>query len=54
VGLEESLRRGWIQPDEEVVLQLTGSGFKDVRSALRAARQPTVVRTLEDVARALV
>lgn len=53
VGLEEGARQGWIQRDEEVVLQLTGSGFKDVRSALRAADQPIPVRTVDEVARAL-
>ena len=49
VGLVKARQRSLIGPDEEVVLQLTGSGFKDVRSALRAAGQPIPVRALADV-----
>jgi threonine synthase len=36
VGLLKARRLGAIHADEEVVLQLTGSGLKDVRSALAA------------------
>jgi threonine synthase len=36
VGLLKARRLGFIHDDEEVVLQLTGSGLKDVRSALAA------------------
>jgi len=49
VGLVKARQMGLIAPDEEVVLQLTGSGFKDIRSALRAAGQPIPVRSLADV-----
>lgn len=36
VGLARARQAGAIQPDDEVVLQLTGSGLKDVKSALQA------------------
>ena len=36
VGLHKARQMGGIRDDEEVVLQLTGSGLKDVRSALSA------------------
>jgi len=36
VGLRKALQLGAIQGDDEVVLQLTGSGLKDVKSALAA------------------
>ena len=36
VGLLKAHQMGFIHDDEEVVLQLTGSGLKDVRSALAA------------------
>jgi threonine synthase len=36
VGLRKARQMGVIRDDEEVVLQLTGSGLKDVRSALSA------------------
>jgi threonine synthase len=35
-GLPKALANGWIHTHDEVVLQLTGSGLKDVRSALSA------------------
>jgi threonine synthase len=37
VGLRKAVQLGAIHPDDEVVLQLTGSGLKDTRSALAAA-----------------
>lgn len=49
VGLLKGRRMGAIGSDEEVVLQLTGSGFKDVGAALRAAGQPTIVESLADI-----
>jgi threonine synthase len=49
VGLTKSRASGLIRPDDEVVLQLTGSGLKDTRSALRAAGKPTIVESLDDV-----
>ncbi|MCL6512434.1 MAG: threonine synthase [Anaerolineae bacterium] len=49
VGLLKGRSMGVIGSDEEVVLQLTGSGFKDVRSALRAAGKPISVESLADI-----
>ena len=42
-GLAEAVDRGWIDPDERVVLLLTGSGLKDVASAMRTVPQPPVI-----------
>ncbi|MCS7059761.1 MAG: threonine synthase [Anaerolineae bacterium] len=53
VGLVKASRSGIIRPDEEVVLQLTGSGLKDVKSALyaRAGRLIPIQPRIEDVRR---
>ena len=47
VGLVEARRAGFLRSSDEVVLQLTGSGFKDVRSAVRAAPQPHTITSLD-------
>ena len=49
VGLVKARRAGAIGPDDEVVLQLTGSGLKDTQSALRAAGKPRIVRSLDEI-----
>jgi threonine synthase len=49
VGLVKGRESGFIGDDDEVVLQLTGSGLKDTRSALRAAGRPIIVESLADV-----
>ena len=49
VGLLKARRAGAIGADDEVVLQITGSGLKDTQSALRAAGKPTLVRSLDDI-----
>ncbi len=51
VGLIKARAAGWINPDDEVVLQLTGSGLKDTRSALLASGKAAIVKTLEDIDR---
>lgn len=48
-GLVKARRAEIIRAEDEVVLQLTGSGLKDVRSALRAAGEPTIVESLSDI-----
>jgi threonine synthase len=48
-GLIHARNNGMIGANDEVVLQLTGSGLKDTRSALRAAGQPIMVSSLDDV-----
>ncbi|MDW8395664.1 MAG: threonine synthase [Anaerolineae bacterium] len=50
VGLTEALDCGLVSSEEEIVLQLTGSGLKDVRSALRAAGQPRTITSLDEIA----
>jgi threonine synthase len=45
-GLRKALARGWIQPDEEVVLISTGSGLKSIPT-LEAARFPVVTSSAE-------
>ncbi len=51
VGLVKACRMGAIRSDDEVVLQLTGSGLKDVKSALRvsAGRLIHIQARIEDV-----
>ncbi len=49
VGLEKARRSGFIRGDDEVVLQLTGSGLKDTRSAALVDNKPVVIRSLDDV-----
>jgi threonine synthase len=49
VGLVKACAQGQITPHEEVVLQLTGSGFKDIKSAIAAVKPPQIIRTLEDI-----
>jgi threonine synthase len=51
VGLHTARAQGALAPHEEVVLQLTGSGFKDIKSAIAAVTPPRLVRTLDDVER---
>jgi threonine synthase len=53
-GLVQAARLGQVQPDERVVVLLTGSGLKDVRAAMQAAGEPTVIEpTLAALRRAL-
>jgi threonine synthase len=54
-GLVEAIEQGYVDSDEEVVVLVTGSGLKDVASAMKSAgRRPPVVRpSLDEVRRAL-
>ena len=53
-GLKALLAHGAIGLDERVVVLVTGSGLKDVASALRVAGEPTLIEPdLESVAREL-
>ena len=54
-GLIEAVRRGLVGRDDRVIVLATGSGLKDVASALRAVRkQPEIVEpTLSAVQRVL-
>ncbi len=49
VGLEKARRSGFIRGDDEVVLQLTGSGLKDTRSALLVGNKPNVIHSLDEL-----
>ena len=49
VGLEKARQLGAIGVDDEVVLQLTGSGLKDTKSAMRAVGRPMVIDSLDDL-----
>ena len=42
-GIEDLVADGTIQPDETVVLIVTGSGLKDVASALKVAGQAVTI-----------
>ncbi|MDY6877499.1 MAG: threonine synthase [Chloroflexota bacterium] len=54
-GLVKVVEQGLVAPDDKVVVLSTGSGLKDVASAMKAVGQPhTVAPDLEDVKRALV
>ena len=49
-GLEEAIRRGLVHPKDRAVVLATGSGLKDVASAMKAVGQPyTVDPDLEQV-----
>ena len=49
-GLVKAVRNGLIEPDDPVVVLNTGSGLKDVRSAMQAAGEaPIIEPTLEAV-----
>jgi threonine synthase len=49
VALVKARKQGIIRSNDEVVLQLTGSGFKDIKSALRATQKPIVIDSLDEV-----
>lgn len=42
-GLLKLLRQGLVQPDERIIVVITGSGLKDVESAIRAGGQPEFI-----------
>jgi len=53
-GLVEVVERGLVDADEHVVVLATGSGLKDVKSAIKAVRQPPIVSpNLADVQRVM-
>ncbi|MGQ9814820.1 MAG: threonine synthase, partial [Candidatus Roseilinea sp.] len=53
VGLVKARQAGAIQSSDEVALQLTGSGLKDIKSALQvsAGRLIQIRARIEDVSR---
>ena len=53
-GLVKAVERGLVDADERVVVLSTGSGLKDVASAMKAVGEPLVVSPdLADVRRAM-
>ena len=42
-GLAKVVQRGGIDPDERIVLLLTGSGLKDVAAAMSVVTAPPVI-----------
>jgi threonine synthase len=53
-GIEDLVGSGTIQPDETVVLIVTGNGLKDVASALKVVGQaPTIDPDVDAVMKAL-
>jgi threonine synthase len=45
---------GLVRPDETIVVMNTGNGLKDVKSALRAAGQATVIEPTLEAVKAVV
>jgi len=53
-GLLKALRQGLVNPEEKVVVLVTGNGLKDVASAMKAVGKPVVIEpTLEAVKKAI-
>jgi len=51
-GLAKLVREGRIDPDERIVVLVTGNGLKDVASAIKATGQPHLIKpTMEDLRR---
>ena len=42
-GLVKAVAQGMVSPDERVVVLLTGSGLKDIKSAMRTVPEPPIV-----------
>ncbi len=49
VGLVKARAAGVIGANDEVVLQLTGSGFKDIKSAVRVVAAPRTIGSLDEL-----
>jgi threonine synthase len=53
-GLVQAIEQGLVSPDERVVVLSTGSGLKDIKTAMKSVGEPVVVAPdLADVRRAL-
>jgi threonine synthase len=51
-GLRKMLREGRLDPDERIVVLITGNGLKDVASAIKATGRPHIIDpTMEDLRR---
>lgn len=53
-GLQKAVREGFIEPDDPVLVMLTGSGLKDVRAATMSVKAATIIQpSLDAVKRSL-
>jgi threonine synthase len=53
-GVVKALKQGIVSPDETIVTVLTGSGLKDVKSAMKTAGEPIIIEpTISEVKRYL-
>ena len=53
-GLVKAVEEGLVRTDEQVVVLATGSGLKDIATAIKSVGEPTIVAPeLADVRRAL-
>jgi len=53
-GLLKMLREGQVQPDERVVVLVTGNGLKDTETAIKAAGKPHTIEPTIEAVRAFV
>ncbi|HIC90063.1 MAG TPA: threonine synthase, partial [Anaerolineae bacterium] len=53
-GLQKMVREGQIEPDEQVVVLVTGNGLKDVSSAMKAAGEPHRINPTLEALRTLI
>ena len=48
-GLQKAVKEGFIEPDDPVLVMLTGSGLKDIRSATMSVEAATIIQPSLDV-----
>ncbi len=53
-GLVKAVEKGIVSPDERIVVLLTGSGLKDIGSAMKTVTQPPVVAPTVEAVKAIL
>ena len=53
-GLVKAVEKGLVDPDERIVVLLTGSGLKDINSAMKTVAQPPIVAPNLDAVKAVM
>ncbi|MBN2392194.1 MAG: threonine synthase [Anaerolineae bacterium] len=53
-GLAKAVEKGMIDPDERIIVLLTGSGLKDIGSAMKTVAPPPIVAPNLDAVRAMM
>ncbi|MGC9396172.1 MAG: threonine synthase [Anaerolineae bacterium] len=53
-GLVKAVEKGLVDPDERIVVLLTGSGLKDINSAMKTVGQPPIVAPNLDAVKAVM